>query len=143
MFVRGSYFEIRLHLAFCSSTNVQLWGGGGSPFTYEESTNTCVDRAGTSVKLLGAIPEIFDEVGQWGNGARVAIASRTDEPSWAREILGKFQSVGGATLIERVDPDLVEMCVTVAMVVALNCPESRRLRIGHRLISFFFFCVFL
>ena len=68
-----------------------------------------MDAAGTSVKLLGAIPEVFDEVGAWGNGARIAIASRTDEPAWAREILGKFLSVGGATLIERVDPALVEM----------------------------------
>lgn len=68
-----------------------------------------MDKRGTSVRLLGAIPDIFDEVVSWGNGARLAIASRTDEPSWAREILGKFRSSSGASLESLLDPDLVEM----------------------------------
>ncbi len=85
----------------------QLWGGGGAPFTYADGENECIDRAGTRVRLLGAVPEVVEEVGAWGG--RIAIASRTDEPEWAREILGKFKSAHGNTIIDLIDPDLIEM----------------------------------
>lgn len=76
---------------------------------YDSATNTCKDTAGTTCRLLGAIPEVWDEVGQWGG--KVAIASRTDEPSWARELLGLFVTSSGQRLIDVVDANLVEMYV--------------------------------
>ena len=36
--------------------------------------------AGTPVKLLGEVATVVEEARAWG--ARLAIASRTDEPSW-------------------------------------------------------------
>lgn len=107
----------------------QLWGGGGAPFQYRSTDNSCIDAAGTRVFLLGAIPEVLhEEICQVvcvptklvahtqvveeavGWGARLAIASRTDEPLWAREILGMFKTAKGATLIDLFDPTLIEMC---------------------------------
>mmetsp|Transcript_58339 Transcript_58339/g.132114 ORF Transcript_58339/g.132114 Transcript_58339/m.132114 type:complete len:182 (-) Transcript_58339:216-761(-) len=85
----------------------QLWGGGGPPFKYSTTDNTCADRAGTVVRLLGAIPEIFDEIPEWGG--RIAIASRTDEPAWASDLLTKFKSSQGCTLIDLIDDNLIEM----------------------------------
>jgi hypothetical protein len=92
----------------CIICYVKLWGGG-APFTYNDKKNECVDVRGTHVKLLGDIPSIWDEVGEWGTDSMVAIASRTDEPTWAREILGKFRSAKGKLLIDIVHPDLIEM----------------------------------
>jgi hypothetical protein len=59
------------------------------------------------VRLLGAIPEVFEEVREWGG--KIAIASRTDEPTWAREIAAKFVTVNGHTLESLVESDLTEM----------------------------------
>ena len=95
---------------FCS----QLWGGGGAPFAYAPATNTCTDAAGTTCRLLGAVPEVWDEAERWGG--RVAIASRTDEPSWARELLGQFVTASGRRLSDVVDPQLVEMCVDSPLI---------------------------
>ena len=84
----------------------ELWGGG-APFIYDESTNTCTDSRGVRVRLLGAIPQILDDIKSWGG--EIAIASRTDEPSWAREILNKFRTSTGETLMSCVTPNLDEM----------------------------------
>jgi hypothetical protein len=53
--------------------------------------------------------QVWEEVLIWEGGARLAIASRTDEPSWAREILGKFKSTKGNVLLDLVDFNLIEM----------------------------------
>mmetsp|Transcript_19804 Transcript_19804/g.39270 ORF Transcript_19804/g.39270 Transcript_19804/m.39270 type:complete len:181 (+) Transcript_19804:90-632(+) len=84
----------------------QLWGGG-APFEYVAEDNSCTDARGTSVRLLGAIPEVFEEVRE--RGGKIAIASRTDEPSWARELLTKFTTVNGNTLESLVEGNLTEM----------------------------------
>ena len=84
----------------------ELWGGG-APFTYDAAANTCTDSNGVVVRLLGAIPEVFDEIRAWGG--QIAIASRTDEPSWAREILNKFRTRSGETLMACVAPKLDEL----------------------------------
>jgi len=101
---------------------LQLWGGGGAPFVYDPATNTCKDTAGTTCRLLGAIPDVWDEVGQWGG--KVAIASRTDEPSWARDLLCLFVTSSGQRLIDVVDPNLVEMCVQVVSLLYQRRPGA-------------------
>jgi hypothetical protein len=53
--------------------------------------------------------KVMEEALDWGTGTRLAIASRTDEPDWAREILGKFKSSKGRHLMDLMDPNLVEM----------------------------------
>jgi len=69
--------------------------GGGSPFVVE-SDHVLRDRHGTKVHLLGDLPRVLQEI-QDMNGI-LAIASSTDEPSWAMECLEKF-SVNGKALI--------------------------------------------
>lgn len=63
------------------------------------------------MRLLGDIPNIWDEIGEWAGKetSMVAIASRTDEPTWAMEILGKFKSTKGKSLLDIVHPNLIEM----------------------------------
>ena len=68
----------------------ELWGGG-APFT-DHGDGTLRDRAGVRVWLLGAVREVLRELhcsAEW-SGAVVAIASRTDEPSWAEACLQQF-----------------------------------------------------
>ena len=84
----------------------ELWGGG-APFVYDPDKNTCTDSKGVPVRLLGAIPDVFDEIRAWGGS--IAIASRTDEPAWAREILNKFRTSRGDTLMSCVTPGLDEL----------------------------------
>ena len=87
----------------------QLWGpGGGTPFSYDPTTNTATDGAGTVCRLLGAVPEIWEALHRDPAlaGARVAIASRTDEPAWARELLSLLRTSGGTPLMDVVEPGL-------------------------------------
>eukprot|EP00593_Proboscia_inermis_P015226 CAMPEP_0171314312 /NCGR_PEP_ID=MMETSP0816-20121228/50224_1 /TAXON_ID=420281 /ORGANISM="Proboscia inermis, Strain CCAP1064/1" /LENGTH=158 /DNA_ID=CAMNT_0011803055 /DNA_START=245 /DNA_END=721 /DNA_ORIENTATION=+ len=68
-----------------------LWGGG-APFS-KKTDSTLVDCSGSSVKMLGAVPEILLELktdDRWKD-AVVAIASCTDEPSWAQDCLRMFE----------------------------------------------------
>ena len=85
----------------------ELWGGG-APFTYDSGSNTCTDRAGTLCSLFSAIPAAWTAVVDLPD-SRLAIASRCDEPKWADEILRKFKISNGMTMMEAVDPDLVEI----------------------------------
>ena len=65
----------------------ELWGGG-APFT-DNGDGTLKDKAGRRVYLLGATREALRDLhcsDEW-NGTVVAIASRTDEPSWAEACL--------------------------------------------------------
>jgi magnesium-dependent phosphatase 1 len=82
----------------------QLWGGGGPPFT-QESPHVLRDARGTKVSLLGG--ELDSVIAHLqSTGARLGIASSTDEPGWARECLNKF-TVLGCKLAEHFEEGLV------------------------------------
>eukprot|EP01062_Namystynia_karyoxenos_P045704 TRINITY_DN34015_c0_g1_i1.p1 TRINITY_DN34015_c0_g1~~TRINITY_DN34015_c0_g1_i1.p1 ORF type:complete len:206 (+),score=66.32 TRINITY_DN34015_c0_g1_i1:80-619(+) len=77
-----------------------LWGGGGAPFT-PAAGGDLTDRAGTPVRLIGATRAALRELHQQGEefrGTEVGVASCTDEPSWARECIQKFQVAEGLSL---------------------------------------------
>eukprot|EP00035_Acanthoeca_spectabilis_P012072 m.213491 g.213491 ORF g.213491 m.213491 type:complete len:190 (+) comp15522_c0_seq5:2240-2809(+) len=78
----------------------QLWGGG-APFKYHPSSNTCTDRAGVTVRLMGATVDVWHQIATDPEFAEteIAIASCCDEPSWAEEILRKFR-IGPAAEVE-------------------------------------------
>lgn len=67
----------------------QLWGGG-APFQYDGKN--CIDRNGTKVELLGYVRQFLAEVksGKYQD-IKLAVASKCDEPSWARECLSLFK----------------------------------------------------
>jgi magnesium-dependent phosphatase 1 len=73
-------------------------GGAGAPFTpSEDDNNILLTRKGEKVYLLGNVREVMTELysstdknNKW-HGVQVGISSRTDQPSWARELLQKFQ----------------------------------------------------
>eukprot|EP00656_Telonema_subtile_P030309 TRINITY_DN3329_c0_g1_i2.p2 TRINITY_DN3329_c0_g1~~TRINITY_DN3329_c0_g1_i2.p2 ORF type:complete len:108 (+),score=19.50 TRINITY_DN3329_c0_g1_i2:142-465(+) len=79
----------------------QLWGGG-APFT-QNKDNTLTDCSGATVRLLGAVPEVWHELHtdpKWADTA-LCVASRCDEPLWGRECLRKFQvSSEGPSMME-------------------------------------------
>ena len=56
-----------------------LMGGGGAPFEFDAARNVATDRHGEAVKLLGAIPQIFETLRADPRFAecQVAIASRS------------------------------------------------------------------
>ena len=71
-----------------------LWQGrgAGSPFT-PIGKNEMQSNSGTVVQLLGDVANVLQELHshpKW-NYTQVGISSRTDEPSWAMELLQKFQ----------------------------------------------------
>lgn len=69
----------------------QLWNSGGAPFTPDG--DDMLTQSGERVVLLGAAREILRELrttDDWSS-TKVAISSRTDEPSWAAELLDKFR----------------------------------------------------
>ena len=73
----------------------ELWGGG-APFT-DNGDGTLKDKAGRRVYLLGATREALRDLhcsDEW-KGTVVAIASRTDEPSWAEACLQQFMIADG------------------------------------------------
>lgn len=68
-----------------------LWGGG-APFRVR-SGGDLEDRSGRRVHLLGDVRNIVYSLKhspEW-QGVVVAVASRTDEPMWARECMQKFE----------------------------------------------------
>lgn len=67
----------------------QLWGGG-SPFRYDGKY--CYDCKGQKVKLLGYVTEFLKSFlkNQEFQNTQLAIASKCDEPDWARELLDLF-----------------------------------------------------
>ena len=67
----------------------ELFGGGGSPFEILDSTRL-KDRQGTQVHLLGDTHNIMNQLSN-STDTVVAVASRTDEPSWAIECMKKFK----------------------------------------------------
>jgi len=72
-----------------------LWGGG-APFRLSKNGDL-VDCRGQNVRMLGAVPQILYELkmdSKW-ESSTVAVASCTDEPSWADECMRKFEIGGG------------------------------------------------
>ena len=81
-----------------------LWGGG-APFKQNDTTanNTLTDRGGTRVHLLSDVAASWAECHrrmQAGQPLLVGVASRSDEPSWARECLRKFFVTPGVTMMD-------------------------------------------
>lgn len=71
-----------------------LWEGrgAGSPFT-PIGENQMQSNSGTVVQLLGDVAHVLEELHsnpKWKD-THVGISSRTDEPTWAKELLQKFQ----------------------------------------------------
>lgn len=68
-----------------------LWGGG-APFTVRDDGDLD-DSAGARTYLLGAVRSVLYELktdARW-DGVVLAVASCTDEPSWAQECMHKFE----------------------------------------------------
>ena len=78
-----------------------LWGGGGAPFRKQPNGNL-LDRGGTEVYLMGNTRAIIRDLKtqpEW-QGTQLAYCSCTDEPSWARECLKKFEAADGLSLAD-------------------------------------------
>lgn len=65
----------------------QLWGDS-PPFSKTSDPATLKTAGGTNVKLLGDVRALWRELHE--AGTTVGVASRSDEPAWARECLQKF-----------------------------------------------------
>lgn len=75
-----------------------LWGGG-APFSVQDD-GTLKDVRGSTVRMLGAVPEVLSELKndrKW-EGVKVCVASCTDEPSWAQECMHLFKIADGSAL---------------------------------------------
>lgn len=68
----------------------QLWGGGGAPFRAAPDGHAVIDRSGTRVGLLGNSASLLASLKRDAN-TMVAVASSTDEPSWADECMRKIR----------------------------------------------------
>lgn len=88
----------------------QLWGGG-SPFK-QNSNNTLTDSKGVNVRLLADVAASWGELHrrmQAGQSLLVGVASRSDEPAWARECLRKFIVSPGVTMMDVVTQERCEI----------------------------------
>lgn len=82
----------------------QLWGGG-APFKADSSrpNNQLRDRNGTPVRMLGDVASVLAELHgrmKAGQAVLVGVASRSDEPDWARECLRKFIVTDGVSMMD-------------------------------------------
>lgn len=79
----------------CASTanlRYMLWSSGGAPFSIREDRDLS-DCSGSRVYLIGDVRNIFYQLRtspEWEDVV-VCVASCTDEPSWARECMRKFE----------------------------------------------------
>ena len=85
----------------------ELWGGG-APFTQlsTEPNNKLKDTRGTTCRLLADTAACMAELHarmQAGEPLLVGIASRSDEPAWARECLSKFICAPGVSMMDVVN----------------------------------------
>jgi len=85
------------------------WDRGGAPFTAEpaDTDGALRDRQGTRVQLHSGVRSAMTELAEdpkW-EGVVVAVASCCDVPSWARELLSKFDLGGGRCL-----SDIITVC---------------------------------
>ena len=91
----------------------ELWGGG-APFKQNSSApnNTLTDARGTTVRMLADVATSFAELHrrkQAGEKIVVGIASRSDEPNWARECLRKFIVAPGVSMMDVVNDGCCEI----------------------------------
>ena len=91
-----------------------LFGGGGGPFKQNETTpnNKLTDRGGTTVRLLGDVAASWADLHtrmQAGQPLLVGVASRSDEPNWARECLRKFIVKPGVAMMDVVTEERCEI----------------------------------
>ena len=82
----------------------QLWGGG-APFEQLSTApnNRLHDRRKTPCRMLGDVASCFAELHRRmgaGEPLLVGVASRSDEPSWARECLRKFVVADGVSMMD-------------------------------------------
>ena len=90
-----------------------LWGGG-APFKQDSTAvnNTLIDSKGTKCRLLGDVAACWAECHsrmQAGQPLIVGVASRSDEPTWARECLNKFMVKPGVSMMDVVTESLCEI----------------------------------
>ena len=90
-----------------------LWGGGG-PFKQDGTApnNVLTDCSGTKVRLLSDVAWSWAEAHRRmkaGQPITVGVASRSDEPSWARECLRKFFISPGVTMMDVVTEERCEI----------------------------------
>ena len=85
--------------------------GSGAPFRYDVARCEAIASDGEKVRLLGDVRASWGELhsGDRWRQTEVAIASRCDEPHWARELLGKFEVLPGVTMIEVARDTLVQI----------------------------------
>uniref|UniRef100_A0A7S4C6K2 Magnesium-dependent phosphatase-1 n=1 Tax=Chrysotila carterae TaxID=13221 RepID=A0A7S4C6K2_CHRCT len=91
----------------------QLWGGG-APFKQLSTSpnNRLEDCRGTAVRLLADVAASFAEIHERhtsGEPIMAAVASRSDEPAWARECLRKFVVAPGISMMDVVTEDRCEI----------------------------------
>jgi magnesium-dependent phosphatase 1 len=85
--------------------------GRGAPFKYDAAKCEATAIGGDRVRLLGDVGSIWGELHScevWRQ-TEVAIASRCDEPQWARELLSKFEVLPGVTMMEVANQKLVQI----------------------------------
>jgi magnesium-dependent phosphatase 1 len=85
--------------------------GRGAPFKYDATKCEATASGGDRVRLLGDVRSIWGELhsSELFRQTDVAIASRCDEPQWARELLSKFEVLPGVTMIDVANPELVQI----------------------------------
>lgn len=86
----------------------------GAPFKQDSASpnNTLTDSKGTTCRLLGDVAACWAECHtrmQAGEPLIVGVASRSDEPSWARECLRKFIVTPGVSMMDVVTEKLAEI----------------------------------
>ena len=91
-----------------------LFGGGGGPFKQDSTSpnNTLTDRGGSKVHLLADVAASWGDLHrriQAGQPLLVGVASRSDEPSWARECLRKFIVAPGVSMMDVVTEERCEI----------------------------------
>mmetsp|Transcript_252 Transcript_252/g.927 ORF Transcript_252/g.927 Transcript_252/m.927 type:complete len:183 (+) Transcript_252:2728-3276(+) len=79
-----------------------LIGKGGPPFTRTDDPNRIWTVTGEPVKLYSGVRPIWRAIlhDERFRGTQIAIASRCDEPEWARELLTLFEVDGSTTMAE-------------------------------------------
>jgi len=87
-----------------AACHVQLWGGG-APFKQlgDAPNNKLRDSRGTTVQMIGDVAEVLADLHrrqEAGEQLMAAVASRSDEPDWARECLRKFIVLPGLTMMD-------------------------------------------
>eukprot|EP01041_Mallomonas_annulata_P005414 gene5414-10839_t len=68
----------------------ELYQLSGSPFR-RDKTGRILDKRGTEILLFPGVDNIIRQIKSWGNDTKIGIASRTDEPEWAAEVLSLME----------------------------------------------------